>query len=82
MPRATLPVGTFVEFSPRAGLVAARQHQLSERHVMKIDAVIPVQVYGRRAYAVSCGPERLILWPSHVRKVRHPKMKIKRKVIA
>ena len=80
MPRASLPVGAHVEFSPRAGEVAARMHKLTRKHVLKIDAVIPKKVYGRKAYAVSCGAEKLIVWPSHIRKVRRPKVKKKRKV--
>ena len=72
MPRAQLQVGDFVE-PGAAGRALAQYHAILPTMVMRIEAVIPKQVYRRRAYSVVCGGERLVVWPSMIRKVKHPK---------
>ncbi len=83
MPRRSIDSGEFVEFSPEPpGHLAAAYHHLTRSHVMLVEAVIPPSVYGRKAFQVVCGDERLILWPCQIRLVRHPKVKKRKKAIA
>ncbi len=83
MPRRSIAAKEFVEFSPEEpGQLAANTHHLTRKHVLMVEAVIPPSVYGRKAFQVVCGDERLILWPSQIRLVRHPKVKKRKKAIA
>jgi hypothetical protein len=78
MPRATLPVGAFVQLGA-AGRALAQYHGVTSDMVMRIVAVVPRSVYGRKAFAVSVGGETFIAWPSMVRLVIHPKGRKERK---
>ena len=77
MPRASLQVGQFVQLGAAGGALS-RYHGLRRDQVLRIDAIVPRAVYHRKAFSVSCGGESFIVWPSQVRKVRHPARRRKR----
>jgi hypothetical protein len=64
-----------VQVSAKGGKAVTERHGITSDKVLKIDAVLSRDVYGRKAFAVSTGTETAVVWPSQVVKVRHPKAK-------
>ena len=44
--------------------------KIGDDHVLKIETELPKKIYGRKAYAVSCGDRTTVLWACHIRNVR------------
>lgn len=79
MPRVSLAKGQFVQLSPVGGGLVVARHRIGLDQVLVIAEVLHLSVYGRKAYVVRCGQVMLVVWPSQVVKVRHPKTKRRKK---